>query len=152
MRLDGSTQTKKRQSLIDKFQEDDEIFLFLISTKAGGMGLNLTAANKVIIFDVDWNPSLDEQAQDRAYRIGQERDVEVIRLISKGTIDELKYMRQLYKVHLKQQTLASDEYTTVEPARIFRGVDKDKHRKGGEFGTHKLLFLACLFQSLHFLR
>lgn len=95
----------------------------------------LSPQNKVIIFDVDWNPSLDEQAQDRAYRIGQERDVEVIRLISKGTIDELKYMRQLYKVHLKQQTLASDEYTNVEPARIFRGVDKDKHRKGGEFVT-----------------
>ena len=56
-------------------------------------------------------------------------------------------MRQLYKVHLKQKTLASDEYTANEPARIFRGVHKDKHRKGGEFGTPKMIILSKPFQS-----
>lgn len=61
-------------------------------------------------------------------------------------------MRQLYKVHLKQQTLASDEYTTVEPARIFRGVDKDKHRKGGEFVTPKMIILSKPIPKLIFFR
>ncbi|GFH47552.1 hypothetical protein CTEN210_04027 [Chaetoceros tenuissimus] len=137
LRIDGSV--KNKQDLVDKYQENDDIFLFLISTKAGGVGLNLTAANKVIIFDVGWNPSSDEQAQDRSYRIGQDKDVEVIRFVSKGTIEEIKYMRQLYKVHLKQQTLASDEYTANEPPQIFRGVDKDKNRKGELFGIENLL-------------
>ena len=86
LRLDGKTQTSSRQMLVDKFQNDEKITLFLISTKAGGMGLNLTAANRVIIYDVNWSPSHDEQAQDRAFRIGQNRDVEVIRLIAQGTI------------------------------------------------------------------
>ena len=95
LRLDGSTQTSARQTLVDKFQNDDSIFMFLISTKAGGLGLNLTAANKVIIFDVNWNPSLDEQAQDRSFRIGQKNDVEVVRLVARGTIEELMYARQV---------------------------------------------------------
>jgi len=61
-----------RDGIVQKFQNDPSVKLALISTKAGGMGLNLTAANKVIIFDVNWNPAYDEQAQDRSYRIGQE--------------------------------------------------------------------------------
>jgi SNF2 family DNA or RNA helicase len=77
LRLDGSTPTSKRQGLVNQFQSDDTIFAFLISTRAGGMGLNLTAANRVIIYDVNWNPSHDEQAQDRAFRIGQMRNVQV---------------------------------------------------------------------------
>eukprot|EP00553_Chaetoceros_curvisetus_P001927 CAMPEP_0204619278 /NCGR_PEP_ID=MMETSP0717-20131115/5704_1 /ASSEMBLY_ACC=CAM_ASM_000666 /TAXON_ID=230516 /ORGANISM="Chaetoceros curvisetus" /LENGTH=432 /DNA_ID=CAMNT_0051633247 /DNA_START=223 /DNA_END=1521 /DNA_ORIENTATION=+ len=113
--------------------------MFLISTKAGGVGLNLTAANRVIIYDVNWDPAHDEQAQDRAFRIGQEKNVDVIRLVAQGTIEELQYMRQIYKVHLKNQTLKSDEYTANEPARIFRGVDKDKNRKGELFGMENLL-------------
>jgi len=71
IRMDGSTPSKKRQAFVDEFQRDPRIFLFLLSTKAMGLGLNLTAADHVIIFDVEWNPSWDSQAQDRAYRIGQ---------------------------------------------------------------------------------
>lgn len=139
LRLDGSTPTKKRQPLIDEFQKNDKIFLFLISTKAGGLGVNLTAANRVIIYDVNWNPSYDEQAQDRAFRIGQLKDVDVLRLVARGTIEELKYCRQVYKVHLNQKTLeGSDEYKP-EPARLFRGVDGDKNRKGELFGCENLL-------------
>ena len=138
LRLDGSTSTRKRQALVDKFQNDDSFKAFLISTKAGGLGLNLTAANKVIIFDVNWNPSYDEQAQDRAFRIGQQRDVEVIRLVSQGTVEELMYARQLYKVHLKQQALGGKD-KEEEAARLFRGVVGDKNRKGELFGIENLL-------------
>lgn len=124
--------------MVDKFQNDDSYKAFLISTKAGGLGLNLTAANKVVIFDVNWNPSYDEQAQDRAFRIGQQRDVEVIRLVSQGTVEELMYARQLYKVHLKQQALGGKD-KEEEAARLFRGVVGDKNRKGELFGIENLL-------------
>lgn len=139
LRLDGKTQTSSRQMLVDTFQNDEKITLFLISTKAGGMGLNLTAANRVIIYDVNWSPSHDEQAQDRAFRIGQNRDVEVIRLIAQGTIEELRYARQLYKTHLKQESLESSDYATAETIRMFRGVQGDSSRKGELFGLENLL-------------
>jgi len=138
LRLDGKTPSSSRQGLVDKFQKNDDIFLFLISTKAGGLGLNLTAANKVIIFDVNWNPSYDEQAQDRSFRIGQKKDVEVTRLVARGTIEELIYQRQVYKVQLKKQTLEATELGEDQP-QIFRGVDKDKNRKGELFGIENLL-------------
>ncbi|KAJ7901892.1 SNF2 family N-terminal domain-containing protein [Mycena olivaceomarginata] len=86
--LTGSTPVDVRQSLVDEFSEQESISVFLLSTKAGGMGINLTAASVVIMFDQDFNPHNDRQAQDRAYRIGQKRDVEVIKLISRGTIEE----------------------------------------------------------------
>jgi SNF2 family DNA or RNA helicase len=142
LRLDGSTPTNRRQELVDKYQNDPEIFLFLISTKAGGLGLNLTAANVVLIFDVDYNPSNDEQAQDRAYRIGQKHDVLVVRLVSRGTVEELKYIRQIYKVHLKQETIGDVEETAAhhaKPSRLFRAVQGDKYRKGELYGLENLL-------------
>ncbi|KAF5386168.1 hypothetical protein D9615_002226 [Tricholomella constricta] len=86
--LTGSTPVDVRQTLVDEFTEDQSIPVFLLSTKAGGMGINLTAASVVIMFDQDFNPHNDRQAQDRAYRIGQKRDVEVVKLISRGTIEE----------------------------------------------------------------
>ncbi|KAJ6586981.1 SNF2 family N-terminal domain-containing protein [Mycena vulgaris] len=86
--LTGSTPVDVRQSLVDEFSEQESISVFLLSTKAGGMGINLTAASVVIMFDQDFNPHNDRQAQDRAYRIGQKRDVDVIKLISRGTIEE----------------------------------------------------------------
>ncbi|KAK0484369.1 SNF2 family N-terminal domain-containing protein [Armillaria luteobubalina] len=86
--LTGSTPVDVRQSLVDEFTEDEGIPVFLLSTKAGGMGINLTAASVVIMFDQDFNPHNDRQAQDRAYRIGQKCDVDVVKLISRGTIEE----------------------------------------------------------------
>jgi SNF2 family DNA or RNA helicase len=142
LRLDGTTPTKARQGLVDRFQRDKSIFLFLISTKAGGLGLNLTEANIVIVFDVDFNPSNDEQSQDRAYRIGQKRDVLVIRLVSRGTVEELKYIRQIYKVQLKKDTIGSLQgggEKNHEAARLFRAVAGDKERKGELFGMENLL-------------
>lgn len=138
LRMDGKTNPNQRQDLANKFNRDPTIFVFLLSTKAMGTGLNLTSANKVIIFDVEWNPSNDEQAQDRAYRIGQEKDVEVLRLVSQGTIDELKYLRQLYKVQLKQETMVDTEKGAENAPRVFRGVQGDKYRKGELFGYENL--------------
>jgi len=87
--LKGTTAVDTRQALVDRFtKEDMKLPVFLLSTKAGGMGINLTAASVVILFDQDFNPHNDKQAQDRAYRIGQKRDVEVVKLITRGTIEE----------------------------------------------------------------
>ncbi|KAG8751888.1 hypothetical protein FRC12_012223 [Ceratobasidium sp. 428] len=86
--LTGSTPVDARQSLVDEFTEDESIPVFLLSTRAGGMGINLTAASVVIMFDQDFNPHNDRQAADRSYRIGQKRDVDVVKLITKETIEE----------------------------------------------------------------
>lgn len=88
-RLDGDTAQKDRQRLVDEFNNNASIMLFLLSTKAGGLGLNLKAASKVIVFDMNWNPTSDQQAQDRSYRYGQTERVTVYRLVAKGTIEEV---------------------------------------------------------------
>ncbi|NXN95300.1 SMRCD regulator, partial [Rhinopomastus cyanomelas] len=108
IRLDGKTQISDRIHLIDKFNTDMDIFVFLLSTKAGGFGINLTSANVVILHDIDCNPYNDKQAEDRCHRVGQTREVEVIKLISKGTIEEsmLKISRQ--KLKLEQDMTATD--------------------------------------------
>jgi SWI/SNF-related matrix-associated actin-dependent regulator 1 of chromatin subfamily A len=88
MRLDGSTPMSTRQDIIDQFTTDTSIPVFMLSTKAGGAGINLACANKVIILDSGFNPQDDIQAENRAHRVGQTRDVEVVRLVTKGTIEE----------------------------------------------------------------
>ncbi|KAK6336479.1 hypothetical protein TWF696_002029 [Orbilia brochopaga] len=88
LRLDGSTHVALRQDLVDQFEDEGDITAFLLSTKAGGVGLNLAAANRVVIFDSSFNPFDDLQAEDRAWRIGQVRDVHVSRLVAKGTVEE----------------------------------------------------------------
>ena len=85
--IDGSVPSKKRMELVDKFNNDDTD-VFIITLKAGGTGLNLTSATVVIHLDLWWNPQVENQATDRAHRIGQKNKVEVIRLITKGTIEE----------------------------------------------------------------
>ncbi|XP_066976511.1 SWI/SNF-related matrix-associated actin-dependent regulator of chromatin subfamily A containing DEAD/H box 1 homolog isoform X1 [Macrobrachium rosenbergii] len=88
VRIDGSTQVADRQMLIDLFSDNEHLFIFLLSTRAGGLGINLTAANTVILHDIDFNPYNDKQAEDRCHRVGQTKPVEVIRLVSKGSIEE----------------------------------------------------------------
>ncbi|KAK0754625.1 SNF2 family N-terminal domain-containing protein [Schizothecium vesticola] len=117
----------------DKVLVFSHSFVFLISTRAGGVGLNITSANKVVIFDPHWNPAYDQQAQDRAYRIGQVRDVDVFRLISAGTIEETVYARQIYK-----QQQANIAYTASKERRYFKGVQNDKTRKGEIFGIENI--------------
>ena len=98
--LDGQTPLDERQRLVDSFQARESQF-FLISLKAGGLGLNLTAANYVILMDPWWNPSIEDQATDRAHRLGQERNVTVIRLVSANTIEE-----KILKLHEQKQDLS----------------------------------------------
>jgi SWI/SNF-related matrix-associated actin-dependent regulator 1 of chromatin subfamily A len=88
------------QMMIDEFQaENSHIFAFLLSTRAGGQGINLTAADTVIIHDLDWNPQLDKQAEDRAHRLGQKREVSVYRLVTAGSVEEsILQMQQRKKV------------------------------------------------------
>ncbi|KAI7877169.1 SNF2 family DNA-dependent ATPase [Lichtheimia hyalospora FSU 10163] len=88
LRLDGATKMEDRQVLIDEFNEDEEITVFLLSTKAGGMGINLTAANVVVLYDMDFNPQNDRQAEDRAHRVGQTQDVTVYKFVTDQTVEE----------------------------------------------------------------
>ncbi len=101
-RLDGSTNMNERQPMIDQFTADPEITVFLLSTKAGGAGINLAAANKIVIFDSSFNPQEDIQAENRAHRVGQKREVEVVRLVTRNSIEE--------KIHALGETkLALDD-------------------------------------------
>ena len=86
--IDGQTNALERLNLVNKFNEDEDVKVFLISLKAGGSGLNLTSADVVIHFDPWWNPAVENQASDRAHRFGQKNVVHVIKLIAKGTIEE----------------------------------------------------------------
>jgi SWI/SNF-related matrix-associated actin-dependent regulator of chromatin subfamily A member 5 len=88
-RIDGSTSSEDRDSRIEDFQRpDSDKFIFLLSTRAGGLGINLHSANTVIIYDSDWNPQVDLQAIDRAHRIGQTRPVTIYRFVTEGTVEE----------------------------------------------------------------
>ena len=109
LRLDGSTQATSRQGLVDRFNADESLLAFLLSTRAGGAGLNLTGADTVIFYDHDWNPANDRQAQDRAYRIGQTRVVNVYRLVTKGTLEDKILERQARKQDLANSVVHHDE-------------------------------------------
>ncbi|CAI7638891.1 unnamed protein product [Penicillium palitans] len=101
-RLDGSTKLEDRRDTVADFQSNPEIFVFLLSTRAGGLGINLTAADTVIFYDSDWNPTIDSQAMDRAHRLGQTRQVTVYRLITRGTIEERIRKRALQKEEVQR--------------------------------------------------
>lgn len=105
-RMDGTTPVSKRTQMIDNFNESEVLFIMIMTTRVGGIGLNITGANRVILFDPDWNPMTDVQARERAWRIGQKRDVTVYRLISTGTIEEKIYHKQVFKHFLSQKILS----------------------------------------------
>ncbi|NWI92567.1 ERCC6 protein, partial [Pitta sordida] len=105
LRMDGTTAVASRQPLVTKYNEDKSIFIFLLTTRVGGIGVNLVGADRVIIYDPDWNPSVDTQARERAWRIGQKREVTVYRLLTAGTIEEKIYHRQIFKQFLTNRVL-----------------------------------------------
>ncbi|KAG7379050.1 DNA excision repair protein ERCC-6 [Phytophthora pseudosyringae] len=105
-RLDGTTAVAERQQRLDAFNApDSELFAFLLTTRAGGIGVNLVGADRVVVFDPDWNPSTDVQARERAWRIGQLKPVTVYRLVTAGTIEEKIYHRQIFKQYLTSKVL-----------------------------------------------
>ncbi|XP_047315374.1 chromatin-remodeling ATPase INO80-like isoform X2 [Impatiens glandulifera] len=102
LRLDGSSTIMDRRDMVRDFQHRNDIFVFLLSTRAGGLGINLTAADTVIFYESDWNPTLDLQAMDRAHRLGQTKDVTVYRLICKETVEEKILQRASQKNTVQQ--------------------------------------------------
>ncbi|KAF7232063.1 hypothetical protein EG68_07299 [Paragonimus skrjabini miyazakii] len=110
LRMDGSTPVNQRASLIEQFSRSDQstssnVFAFLLTTRVGGLGINLTAASRVLIYDPDWNPTTDLQARERAWRIGQKQNVVIYRLLTNGTIEEKIYHRQIFKQFLTNRIL-----------------------------------------------
>lgn len=104
-RMDGTTPIQHRQSMVDEFNENPDLHVFLLTTKVGGLGVNLTGADRVLIYDPDWNPSTDLQARERAWRLGQKREVSIYRLMTAGTIEEKIYHRQIFKQFLTNKIL-----------------------------------------------
>ncbi|OQR88485.1 ATP-dependent helicase [Thraustotheca clavata] len=105
LRLDGSTNVADRQAMIDEFNDDPSIFAFLLSTRAGGLGINLTAADTVILHDLDFNPTIDAQACDRCHRIGQTKPVTIHKLVAQGTVDDAIYTIAQQKTQLNDAVL-----------------------------------------------
>lgn len=112
VRLDGGTKVEIRQRLVDRFNDDPRIFIFMASTRVGGVGLNLMGADTVIFYDTDWNPAMDRQAMDRCHRIGQTREVHVYRLITEATIEENILRKQLLKRMLDDIVVDQGQFTT----------------------------------------
>lgn len=105
LKLEGATSIGSRQPIINKFNKDPSIFIMILTTKVGGLGVNLIGADRVIIFDPDWNPATDLQARERAWRIGQTNSVTIYRLLTAGTIEEKMYHRQIFKQFLSNKVL-----------------------------------------------
>jgi superfamily II DNA or RNA helicase len=107
LRLDGNTAAQNRQSLVDTFNRTttEHSFCFLLSAKAGGCGLNLIGANRLVMFDNDWNPSTDIQSMGRVYRTGQTKPCFIYRLFTSGTLEEVIFQRQRQKAALSELTV-----------------------------------------------
>ncbi|XP_036912097.1 DNA excision repair protein ERCC-6-like 2 isoform X2 [Sturnira hondurensis] len=146
-RLDGSTKSEERIKIVKEFNSTQDVNICLVSTMAGGLGLNFIGANVVVLFDPTWNPANDLQAIDRAYRIGQCRDVKVFRLISLGTVEEIMYLRQVYKQQLHCVVVGSEN-----AKRYFEAVQGSKEHRGELFGVSNLFKLrsqgSCLTKDI----
>ncbi|KAI8050171.1 SNF2 family N-terminal domain-containing protein [Gilbertella persicaria] len=114
LRLDGETKVMERQNLIDEFNENEDIQVFLLSTKAGGFGINLTSANIVILYDLDFNPQNDKQAEDRAHRVGQTKDVTIYKLITKDSIEEHILRMANMKLRLDKNVSSNEDEEVVD--------------------------------------
>ncbi|XP_063700083.1 SWI/SNF-related matrix-associated actin-dependent regulator of chromatin subfamily A containing DEAD/H box 1 homolog [Culicoides brevitarsis] len=108
LRLDGQTAVEDRQDMINMYNKDPNIFIFLLSTRAGGLGINLTSADTVIIYDIDFNPYNDKQAEDRCHRIGQTKEVTIYKLIANNTIDEAMLSIAQDKLKLEQEVTSEE--------------------------------------------
>lgn len=135
-RLDGSVRGEERNLAVKNFSTND-IFVFLLSTRAGGVGMNLTAADTVIFMDTDFNPQNDLQAAARCHRIGQNRPVKIIRLIARDTVEEIMYSRAVSKLHLTNTVIEEGRFSLMEQAQsAAAGLQLSEILK---FGVDKLL-------------
>lgn len=139
LKMDGSVAIGQRQNLIKTFNENSEYLVFLSTTRVGGLGVNLTGADRVIIYDPDWNPATDNQAKERAWRIGQERNVTVYRLLSAGTIEEKIYQRQIFKHFLGNRILVDPNQKNVLTTSTLQGLfTLEEPNRDGETETASL--------------
>ena len=122
LRLDGGTKVSERQALIDAYTEDSTYFIFLLSTRAGGLGINLTAADTVILHDLDFNPTIDDQAIDRVHRIGQTKRVEILKLVSKDTVDERIFAIGTNKQLVNEQVLGETKSTAAQQKKMEKSM------------------------------
>lgn len=135
MRLDGGTRSDERTVLLKTFNDPkSECFCFLLSTRAGGLGLNLQTADTVIIFDSDWNPHQDLQAQDRAHRIGQKNEVRILRLITEDSIEEMILERAAAKLEIDGKVIQAGKFdnksTAEEQEALLRALmEKEEERR-----------------------
>ncbi|XP_077164333.1 DNA excision repair protein ERCC-6-like [Paroedura picta] len=143
IRIDGTViHVAERQKRIEAFQKDKGYSVFLLTTQVGGVGLTLTAATRVVIFDPSWNPATDAQAVDRVYRIGQEENVVIYRLITCGTVEEKIYRRQVFKDSLIRQT-------TGDKKNPYRYFTKQELRELFTLGDTRISSTQLQLQSLH---
>lgn len=144
LRLDGSTDVAERQGMIDTYNGDTEIFAFLLSTRAGGLGINLTAADTVILHDLDFNPTNDEQACDRCHRIGQTRPVSIYKLVSADTVDHEIYKLGETKTQLNHAVLGKLNAHAEEDGAI---TGKKPKKGKGPGGVTVEMMLASVISS-----
>jgi DNA repair and recombination protein RAD54B len=144
LRLDGSTPAQKRQGLVDDFNRlpASSCFAFLLSAKAGGTGLNLIGASRLILFDVDWNPATDIQAMARIHRDGQKRPCRIYRVLLKGSLEEKIWQRQVTKLGLADSVMQDKnnsvaQFSAAELKDLFR-LDEESRCQ-----THDLLGCEC---------
>ena len=126
VRLDGQMSVQERRQVVDRFMTDSRVFVFLLSTRAGSLGLNLTRANNVIFYESDWNPTSDAQASDRVHRIGQKRDVRIWKIVAAKTVDERIIRRAEEKSRMQQMVLSGqqrDQYGNLLQARRQSGKE-----------------------------
>jgi hypothetical protein len=145
LRLDGSTDAARRVELVKHFNRADrDHFAFLLSSKAGGVGLNLVGASRLVLFDPDWNPATDAQAMARVWRYGQTRPCSIYRLVSTGTIEEKIYQRQLAKAEISDAVVD-------DPGQILRGGSSGGSsrcaRNRSKFSAEDLRALFVLLQD-----
>ncbi|KAI9658667.1 MAG: DNA-dependent ATPase protein rad54 [Bathelium mastoideum] len=141
LRLDGTMNVNKRQKLVDKFNDPDgPEFVFLLSSKAGGCGINLIGANRLVLFDPDWNPAADQQALARVWRDGQKKDCFVYRFISTGSIEEKIFQRQSHKQSLSSCVVDSAEdverHFTLDSLRELFQYNNRSEQHGVGSDTH----------------
>ena len=131
-RLDGSTRPEQRQILMQRFNTDPRLFVFILSTRSGGFGINLTGADTVVFYDSDWNPAMDQQAQDRAHRIGQTREVHIYRLVCKGTIEENILKKSMQKRELDHFAIQAGNFNTEHFKKMSAAGGGDAEGSGDE--------------------